>query len=216
MSRFQAYENNGGTCVGVHGKDYAVLAADTRMSTGYSINTREYNKTIKLTEKCVLVTSGMAADMSTLHKLLKIRIKQYEHAHRKKPSTPAVARLLSNTLYSRRFFPYYTFNVLGGVDEDGNGCIFSYDAIGSVERAPYSSSGTGHELVQPLLDNQFGWKGQRATELIAPRSADEAVDFIKDALTSAGERDIQTGDYADILVVTPNGVVEERFELKRD
>jgi 20S proteasome subunit beta 6 len=96
----------------------------------------------------------MQADIITLHKVLKFKIANYIHKNEKEPSTPAVAQLLSVTLYSRRFFPYYTFNVLGGVDEQGVGCCFSYDAVGTVERVRYSSSGTGHELVQPLLDNQ--------------------------------------------------------------
>ena len=96
----------------------------------------------------------MQADIITLHKMLKYKIAAYVHKHGKQPSTPAISQLLSNTLYSRRFFPYYTFNVLGGIDEHGKGCCFSYDAVGTVERVSYSSSGTGHELVQPLLDNQ--------------------------------------------------------------
>jgi 20S proteasome subunit beta 6 len=61
----------------------------------------------------------MQADQKALHKLLATRIKSYEYVHRKKMSTPAIAQMLANTLYYKRFFPYYTFNVLGGIDEQG-------------------------------------------------------------------------------------------------
>tara|TARA_R110002050_G_scaffold198780_1_gene333606 strand:+ start:355 stop:612 length:258 start_codon:yes stop_codon:yes gene_type:complete len=83
----------------------------------------------------------MQSDFYTLVKVLRMRITQYVHQHQKQPSTPAIAQLLSNTLYYRRFFPYYAFNVLGGVDENGEGVAYSYDAIGSYERVQYSSAG---------------------------------------------------------------------------
>jgi 20S proteasome subunit beta 6 len=47
-------------------------------------------------------------------------------------------------------------------------------------------------------------------------TVDETVDLIKDAFTSAGERDIFTGDSVDIYVITTAGVAHENFALKKD
>ena len=166
------------------------------------------------TNKCVLTTAGMYADKDALTKLLDIRIKMYMHQHGKTMSTAAVAQLLSVTLYGRRFFPLYTFNCLGGIDEDGRGVVYSYDAVGSVERVQYSATGGGQTLIQPLLDNQLGWKNAKVAK---PKlSLEETLDLVKDAFASAGERDITTGDWVDISIITKDGVREERFALKED
>lgn len=51
--------------------------------------------------------------------------------------TETVAHLLSRELYTRRFFPYYTFNLLAGLDENNNGIVYGYDAIGSYDSMSY-------------------------------------------------------------------------------
>jgi 20S proteasome subunit beta 6 len=61
----------------------------------------------------------------------------YRHAHGTEPSLDAISQLLSNTLYFRRFMPFYTFNLLCGVDEAGEGAVFGYDAIGSYDKLLY-------------------------------------------------------------------------------
>jgi 20S proteasome alpha/beta subunit len=117
--RFEAYQNNGGTVVSVSGKDYTIVASDTRLGLGYAIPARYVSRVIKLTNKVVLASSGMQADIATLHKVLRIRLTQYVHTHGKEMSLEAISQMLSNMLYYRRFQPYYTFNVLGGLDQSG-------------------------------------------------------------------------------------------------
>ena len=107
------------------------------MSTGYSILTRDYSTICKLADKCVLASSGFQANIKALQKNLSARHLIYQHQHNKQMSCPAMAQLLSNTLYYKRFFPYYSFNVLGGLDREGKGYDITYDAVGSYERVGY-------------------------------------------------------------------------------
>lgn len=142
-------------------------------------------------------------------------MQRYEHAHNKTMSTTAVAQMLSILMYNRRFFPYYVSNVLAGLDEHGNGVVYSYDPIGHCEAAKYRAGGSSGALLQPLLDNQIGNKNQVASEF-AELTKERAVAIAKDAFISATERDIYTGDAVIVKVITKDGIAEERFELRKD
>merc|ERR1719245_1653965 len=158
------------------------------MSTGYRIHTRDCSKVTQLTDKCVIASCGMKSDAITLHKNLKARIVMYEHKHRRQPSVTAIAQMLSTMLYYKRFFPYYTFNVVCGVDHEGKGAVYHYDAIGSFERCPYTTSGSGSSLVMSVLDNQLAKTNQLKGG--SPPTKEEVVSLCKDVLSSVGERDI--------------------------
>lgn len=212
--RWSPYTVNGGTVVGVSGEDFCVIGGDTRMSSGYSILSRDKSKLHQLTSHSVLGSAGMQADYATLRKVLDYKITFYGHTQEREMSTPAVAQMLSNTLYSRRFFPYYAFNVLGGVDAEGKGAVFGYDAVGSFERVPYCVTGSGSALVTSLLDNQVCFKTNPSN--FKKLSLEETIALVKDAFTSCGERDIYTGDSVNLAIITKEGVRYERFELKKD
>lgn len=167
-----------------------------------------------LTNKCVIATGGCYTDVATLHKVLGTRIDMYRHDHDEDMSTTALAQMLGNTLYYRRFFPYYAFNVVAGIDSAGRGAVFTYDAVGSFERVTYAAQGAGQKLIIPLLDDLVGHKNRSDP---APRlDAAAAVELAKEAFVTAGERDIYTGDAVEIFTISKAGVASQRFELKKD
>lgn len=65
-----------------------------------------------------------------------------------------IARMISTILYSKRFFPFYVYNILGGLDEEGKGAVYSFDPVGSYEREFCRAAGAAQSLLQPFLDSQ--------------------------------------------------------------
>lgn len=133
----------------------------------------------------------------------------------KKPSIESIAQMLSTILYYKRFFPYYTFNLLAGVDKEGKGAVYGYDAIGSFERLDQGAQGSGRSLVQSILDNQVS-KNNQLIRSSADVSCEAMKSLCKDAISSACERDIYTGDSATICVISATGVRFEKMELRKD
>ncbi|KAK3594694.1 hypothetical protein CHS0354_001646 [Potamilus streckersoni] len=215
QAHFNPYSYNGGTVLAIAGENFSVIASDTRLSEGFSIHTRENPKTYKLTDTTVLGACGFHGDVLTLTKVLDARLKIYEQDHHKQMTTGAVAAMLSTMLYHRRFFPYYVYNIVAGLDDEGKGCVYSFDPVGSYEREAYRAGGSASAMLQPLLDNQIGFKNQQGVTRI-PLSREKAVNLVKDVFISAAERDIYTGDSILINVITKDGVTDERFPLRRD
>lgn len=157
----------------------------------------------------------------------------YKNQHNKEMSTQSIAQLASTILYGKRFFPYYTFNIIGGLDEQGKnqlelfyithyliikgkGAVYSFDPVGSFERENYRAGGSAASLIQPLLDSQIGKKNRTDADSIPEYTLEEAVQITKDAFTSAAERDIYTGDFVEIWKITASGMETELFPLRRD
>ncbi len=219
--RFDPYAMNGGSLLAVAGEDFAVIASDTRLSEGYSILSRNCPHLNQLKSNCVVGSVGFHGDSLTFAKMLDAKLKMFEYEHNTRPSCQAVAQLISNMLYNRRFFPFYVNTIVAGLDNEGHGCVYSYDPVGSYEREIYRAGGSAAALLQPLLDSQLGMKNRNGTfelnrSYVVQNTKENVVGLVKDAFVSATERDIYTGDGVVINIITKEGIQTEHFPLRRD
>ncbi|KAL5039557.1 Proteasome subunit beta type-6, variant 2 [Batrachochytrium dendrobatidis] len=203
------------TTLAIAGDDFCVIAGDTRQSEGYSINTRYAPKVHEMRNGTVLATGGMFADSQTLMKRIQQRLEWYQFQHDKNMSAPAMAQMLSTILYYKRFFPYFSWCSVGGLDEHGKGCVYTYDPVGNYERVSWDCGGSAGKLIQPFLDNQIGKHHMSGASKSLP-SLETVKRIVKDAFTSATERDIYTGDFLEIFVITKDGITKEMLPLKLD
>jgi 20S proteasome subunit beta 6 len=216
--------------LGITGSDFAILAGDTRSTSGYNINSRMVPKVFKIGgddetgegSQILLSVVGFAADKERLDTM----VRMYKYQHGKSMSVGACAQRLSTILYEKRFFPYYVHAILAGLDEEGKGALYSYDPVGSYEREQCRAAGAASSLIMPFLDNQVNFKNQYIPgsgegHALEPKNAeplpkDTVKQLVRDAFTSAVERHIEVGDGLQMMIITREGVEEVYHALKKD
>lgn len=220
--------------MGITGSDFAILAGDTRSTSGYSINSRYAPKVFRIGgdnengvgAHLILSVVGFSADGQALKERLDAIVKMYKYQHGKQMSVKACAQRLSTILYQKRFFPYYVHAILGGLDDVGKGALYSYDPVGSYEREECRAAGAAASLIMPFLDNQVNFKNQYVPgsgegHALEARKAillsrTEVEQLVRDAFTSAVERHIEIGDGLQMLIITKHGIEEIFNPLKKD
>ena len=222
-ARFSPYDWNGGSVVAVAGEDFVVLAADTRLATGYNIKSRNISRIHRISQNCFVGCGGCFADTIALYHTLSARATIYRHQHGTEMKTVAAAQLLSNTLYQRRFFPIYALAVVAGLDDEGKGYCAGYDAVGSYirSREGYQANGGAASIIMPILDNVFGSGNagySSGPKPPRPYTVEETIEIIKSAFIAAGEREIMLGDSVEIHVMRKGQEQTQKiiFELKKD
>jgi 20S proteasome subunit beta 6 len=211
---FNAYQNNGGTVISISGNNFCIIASDTRFSTGFSIPTRFQTRVIKISKKIILATSGMLADIRTFQRQIKNNMSQFKNSNKGIISINNCAYYLSSALYSRRFFPYYTFNILSGLDDTDKGSVYNFDAVGSFEKMKFSCTGSGQLLLQPLLDGHFN--ENQEIFLLNIKSITNMISVIKQFFIKISKRNIYIGDGLQFFIVNKKGIIYENYILKFD
>jgi 20S proteasome subunit beta 6 len=186
------------------------IEASLRLNTGLV----DYSPDRRLAQAPIMIGSaGCSADCVALQRVFRADLRAASHFGQATSSRPdQVATLLSQILYLRRGFPYYSFCVLSGMDTDGCGEVFVYDAIGSYEQVAVASSGTGREALQPILDRLFV-SATKARQIEG--TATQAVEKLCMAYRAVSEREIGVGDKLVLHVseMSPEGDINCRVVI---
>ncbi|NIP62839.1 MAG: proteasome subunit beta [Nitrosopumilaceae archaeon] len=184
----------GATAVGITFNDGLVLASEKRIAYGNLLVSKSTKKTFQITPKVGAACAGLVADMQILSLQIAALAKIRKMELKRDIPPNSIAKMMSNMMYERRFFPLLTQVIVGGVVDKP--VIYTLDPLGSVLPDDYAAVGTGAEMALGVLDQQFK---KELTE-------EEAVDLAKRSIKAATMRDSFSGDGTDILVITSSGM----------
>ncbi|NHI94390.1 MAG: archaeal proteasome endopeptidase complex subunit beta [Candidatus Lokiarchaeota archaeon] len=188
----------GTTTLSIRCKDGVVFGTDRRATAGYYVASKHAKKTHKINQSAAMTIAGVVADAQALIDILRIECNLYNLKHEHPISVLATARLLSNILFERRWFPYYTQLLIGGYDNTG-ARVFSMDPVGSlIEEKTISATGSGTTYAIAVLEDGYH-------EGITIK---EAIPMAIHAVRTSIERDIGSGNGIDITVIDKNGYNE--------
>lgn len=210
--QWNPYEMHGGTAIGIVGEDFAMIGSDTRLSVDYSIDCRKKSRIFQMNKNAMICATGFDGDVDAFISRMRNILTYYEQQHFHEMSVESIARCVANTLYSKRFFPYYINVLVAGVTKDGVGKLYGYDPVGTIEDLKCDTNGSGSALAAPILDSVFGHVHHNTRPFPYP-TQDYAKTVIKDAIGSVAERDIYTGDCLQIATISADGFKIEEFSL---
>jgi len=186
----------GATAVGITFDGGVVFASEKRIAYGNFLVSKSTKKTFEITPKVGATCAGLVADMQILSLQISALAKIRKMELKRDVPPNSIAKMMSNMMYERRFFPLLTQVIVGGVVDKP--VIYTLDPLGSVLPDDYAAVGTGAEMALGVLDPQFK-KGM---------AQEEAVELAKKAVRSATMRDSFSGDGIDVMVITKEGVKE--------
>ena len=190
----------GTTTLAILCKDGVVVAADRKMTAGYMIMHKKFQKVIPVNDDMILTIAGLVSDAQLLTKIIKAQLR-LDHIRRNKKSTvKEAANLIGSLVYGniRKYSPVMSIVgfLLGGRDESGYH-IYEIGVDGSVaEHDDYVCDGSGSVFAVGLLESGYN----------KDLSLDEGVKLSVKALNSALQRDIASGAGYDVYVIGKDGV----------
>ena len=203
----QEVMKTGTTTVGIVCKDGIVLGADRRASAGYMVADKKAQKVIKINDDMALTIAGLVSDAQLLSKIIRAQLKLLEVRKGKKSTVKQAANLLAGLVYNNVRRMSMVMSIVGfllaGKDDKGYH-LFNIGIDGSLsEMEDYVCDGSGMMFATGVLEANYKKN----------MSLDEGVKLAVQALSTAMQRDIATGNGIDIMTITKDGT---EFVLRKE
>jgi len=187
----------GTTTVGIRCTDGVVLVTDRRVTAGFFIANKRGRKILRIDDKIYATIAGVVADAQMLIDSIKAQVKYLKVTTKQPPSVRAVASLISNLLFSSRYFPYIVQVIVAGIDDEGPR-MFNVDFFGTMTDEKYIATGSGSPLALAILETRY------RDDL----TVKEAIPIAIEAVKAAMKWDPGSGEGFDVVVISKEGVEE--------
>jgi len=188
---------HGTTTVGLVCQDGVVLATDTRVTAGGYIAHKRGKKLLQVDGNLAVTISGGVADAQNVVDTLRYYANSYRIEKGKPLPVKSAASIVSNILFSSRYYPYIAIVLVGGYDSRG-GSIYNVDLFGSSISDKVTATGSGSPVALGVLEAGYQ-EGM---------SIPKGVELAADAIIAAMRRNVFTGDHFDIAVIDKGGFRE--------
>jgi proteasome beta subunit len=200
----------GTTTVGIMCRDGVILAADKRATAGFVVNKRT-QKIHKITDNMAVTMAGLVSDAQLLVKLIRAEVKLKDLATLRTSTTKETANMLAGMLYMNlrkmSMVPGIVSFLLAGNDHEGHH-LWDLGIDGSTtEVEDYVSDGSGSIFAIGVLEALYK-KGM---------TVEEGVKLAVRAIGAALQRDVNTGNGIDVIVIDSKGVrtvLEKDYNIK--
>ena len=192
----------GATTIGLVFADGVILAAEKRVTYGSMIMSKTVKKVFKIADTVGAACAGLVSDMQVLTREVEAQAKLFAFDAKRPMTVKAASKVMSNVLFNRRMSPLITQTIVGGMDDD-KPAIYVLDVLGSLLPDDYAAVGSGAQMATGVLEQ--GYK-PNMTQL-------NAKTLVLKAMKSAVRRDVMSGDGADFLIITKEGINEETIKF---
>lgn len=198
----------GTSIMAVKFKGGVLLGADSRTTTGTYVANRVTDKLTQIKDKIWCCRSGSAADTQAVADIVKQHLELYEMTNSTKASPHLAASLFQEMCYNNKDGLTAGIICAGYDDEAECGRVYSVPLGGSLHEHEYTIAGSGSVFIYGYCDQHFK----------KDFTKEEAVQFVKTALSEAMRWDGSSGGVIRMVLLTKEGIerllfTPESFEI---